>query len=107
MMKRESGRDKRRNKRATAFHRSVDGRVRTGLSASDRARVARDQRSEGISAWFWSATFDFRVGGAFAFGPDGSDMVGIFDAIDPPRLIQFKGPSPATNPEGYLQFALR
>jgi uncharacterized protein YndB with AHSA1/START domain len=59
-----------------------------------------------ISAWFWQAKFDLRVGGAFRFGPDDSDLYGVFDAIDPPRFIRFRGPLPAENPEGYFQFAL-
>ena len=58
------------------------------------------------SAWFWSAQFDLREGGAFAFGPEGSDLVGVFGAIDPPRFIRFNGPSLALNPEGYFQFTL-
>jgi uncharacterized protein YndB with AHSA1/START domain len=67
-------------------------------------RAISDPRE--ISVWFWEARFDFRVGGSFAFGPEGSDLFGVFDAIDPPRFIRFKGPSPAQNPEGYFQFAL-
>lgn len=59
-----------------------------------------------ISVWFWQAKFDLRVGGAFKFGPDESGLYGVFDAIDPPRLVRFKGPSPAENHEGYFQFAL-
>jgi uncharacterized protein YndB with AHSA1/START domain len=59
-----------------------------------------------ISVWFWSAKFDFRVGGSFAFGPEDSDFNGVFEAIDPPRFLRFKGPSPALNPEGYFQFSL-
>lgn len=59
-----------------------------------------------ISVWFWTAKFDFRVGGTFAFGPDSSELFGVFEAIDPPRFVRFKGPSPEQNPEGYFQFAL-
>lgn len=59
-----------------------------------------------ISVWFWTARYDFRVGGSFAFGPEGTDFAGVFDAIDPPRFVRFKGPSPASNPEGYFQFTL-
>ena len=59
-----------------------------------------------ISIWFWSARFDLRVGGSFAFGPDDTEMSGVFEAIDPPRFVRFKGPSPAANPEGYFQFVL-
>jgi uncharacterized protein YndB with AHSA1/START domain len=61
-----------------------------------------------ISIWFWHARFDFRVGGSFTFGPENSDdMRGVFEAIDPPRFVRFKGPSPADNPDGYFQFALQ
>jgi uncharacterized protein YndB with AHSA1/START domain len=59
-----------------------------------------------ISVWFWAARFDLRVGGQFAFGPEDTDMFGVFEAIEPPRFVRFKGPSPAENPEGYFQFTL-
>ena len=59
-----------------------------------------------ISAWFWPARFDFRVGGSFAFGPDDTDLCGVFETIEPPRYVRFKGPFPAENPEGYFQFTL-
>jgi uncharacterized protein YndB with AHSA1/START domain len=59
-----------------------------------------------ISIWFWSATFDLRIGGQFAFGPDDSDLRGVFEAIEPPRFVRFKGPSPMQNPDGYFQFTL-
>ena len=59
-----------------------------------------------ISAWFWAAKIDLRVGGAFRFGPDDSEMSGVFETIDPPRVIRFKGPSPVANPEGFFQFTL-
>jgi uncharacterized protein YndB with AHSA1/START domain len=59
-----------------------------------------------ISVWFWTARFDLRVGGSFAFGPEETDLCGVFDAIEPPRFVRFKGPSPKENPEGYFQFTL-
>ncbi|HLJ52587.1 MAG TPA: SRPBCC domain-containing protein [Rhizomicrobium sp.] len=59
-----------------------------------------------ISVWFWTASFDLRVGGAFRFGPVDGDMHGVFEIVDPPRLVRFKGPFPETNPQGYMQFTL-
>jgi uncharacterized protein YndB with AHSA1/START domain len=59
-----------------------------------------------ISAWFWTASFDLRVGGEFRFGPEDGDMHGVFEIVDPPRLVRFKGPFPETNPQGYMQFTL-
>ena len=59
-----------------------------------------------ISVWFWTAKFDLRVGGAYKFGDDGSDLSGVITALDPPRLIRFGGPKPHGK-DGYMQFELK
>jgi len=59
-----------------------------------------------ISIWFRTAKFDLRVGGAYVFGGDHSDMKGVITALDPPRLIRFGGPEPHGK-DGYMQFELK
>jgi uncharacterized protein YndB with AHSA1/START domain len=58
-----------------------------------------------ISAWFWTATFELRVGAPYRFGDAKSDMTGVITKIDPPRLLCFGGPAPH-GPDGYMQFEL-
>lgn len=58
-----------------------------------------------ISAWFWTASFELKVGGAYVFGDDRSDLRGVITALDPPRLIRFGGPEPHGK-DGYMQFEL-
>jgi len=58
-----------------------------------------------ISVWFWTAKFDLRVGGAYQFGGEGSDMKGVITMLDSPRLIRFGGPEPHGE-GGYMQFEL-
>lgn len=55
-----------------------------------------------ISQWFWTASFDLRLGGAFQFGPDDIGIKGEITALEPPRLIRFSDP-PAGR-EGYFEF---
>ena len=58
-----------------------------------------------ISVWFWTAEFDLRVGGAYRFGGESSDMKGAIAALEPLRRIRFGGPEPH-GPEGYMEFVL-
>ncbi len=58
-----------------------------------------------ISTWFWMAEIDLRVGGAYRFGGEGSDLRGVITALDPPRLVRFGGPE-AHGKDGYMQFEL-
>jgi len=58
-----------------------------------------------ISVWFWDAKIDARLGGAFHFGGEDSQMKGVIVAFDPPRLARFSEPH-ATGDDGYFQFAL-
>jgi uncharacterized protein YndB with AHSA1/START domain len=63
-------------------------------------------RPQGITAWFWTATFEPRLGAPYQFGAAGSGMDGIITAFEPPRLIRFGGPS-CHGPEGYIEIALQ
>ena len=58
-----------------------------------------------VTAWFWTAAFEPRVGSTYAFGGADSDMRGVITACDPPRLIRFGGPEPH-GPEGFIEIAL-
>lgn len=58
-----------------------------------------------VSAWFWTAAFEARIGAPYVFGGAGSDMRGVITACDPPRLIRFGGPEPH-GPQGYIEIAL-
>jgi uncharacterized protein YndB with AHSA1/START domain len=61
-----------------------------------------------IAIWFIRPTaWDLRSGGAYRFHDDG--FAGVIEAIDPPRLIRFRGIGHGAtwpDPEAYFQFEL-
>jgi uncharacterized protein YndB with AHSA1/START domain len=77
--------------------------VRTYPHPIERVWRAITEPAE-ISEWFWTATFDLRLGGAFSFGPADGGIKGVIAALDPPRLIRFT--DPPAGPQGYFEFAL-
>lgn len=45
-----------------------------------------------FSVWFIPGRIELRVGGAYVFGPEGNPhMRGVILALEPPRLIRFRG----------------
>lgn len=58
-----------------------------------------------VSAWFWTAVFEPRVGATYAFGDEASDFKGVITAFEPPRRIRFGGPEPH-GPLGYVEITL-